>query len=156
MGRKTRLKLDFWSVVTIAIFILFAFFLAYPLFSLFAGGFRDPNTQQFTLNNFIRFFTKKYYTRALWHSFLVTTCTTLLSVAVGAPLAYLTTVYKTKGTGLINTLIIISMLSPPFIGAYSWILLCGRSGILTALAENLFHIKTPSIYGFGGILLVLI
>ncbi|NLN65094.1 MAG: iron ABC transporter permease [Clostridiaceae bacterium] len=155
MGRKTRLKLDFWSVVTIAIFILFAFFLAYPLFSLFAGGFRDPNTQQFTLNNFIRFFTKKYYTRALWHSFLVTTCTTLLSVAVGAPLAYLTTVYKTKGTGLINTLIIISMLSPPFIGAYSWILLCGRSGILTALAENLFHIKTPSIYGFGGILLVL-
>ncbi|NLO38152.1 MAG: iron ABC transporter permease [Ruminiclostridium sp.] len=155
MGKSTRFRLDFWTVVTIAVFIVFAFFLAYPLFSLFAGGFRDPDTQQFTLNNFIRFFTKKYYLRALGHSFLVTTCTTLLAVAVGAPLAYITTVYKTKGTSFINVLIIISMLSPPFIGAYSWILLGGRSGIITKLMESLFSIKMPSIYGFGGILLVL-
>ncbi len=44
------------------------------------------------------------------------------------------------------------MLSPPFIGAYSWILLLGRSGVVTKFVEN-FGIAMPNIYGFKGILL---
>ncbi|MFT4143466.1 MAG: iron ABC transporter permease [Mobilitalea sp.] len=152
---KRRLKLDFWTMVTIIITIIFALFLVYPLFSLFASGFRDPETQEFTLTNFTKFFEKKYYYRTLWHSFLVTTCTTALAVAIGAPLAYFTTVYKVKFKGFLDILVIISMLSPPFIGAYSWILLCGRSGAVTKFLANAFGIEAPSIYGFGGILLVL-
>lgn len=142
-------------MITIVIAIVFALFLVYPLFSLFASGFKDPGTQEFTLANFLKFFQKKYYYRTLWHSFLVTTCTTALAVAIGAPLAYFTTVYKVKFKGLLDILIIISMLSPPFIGAYSWILLCGRSGAVTKFLAAVFGFQAPSIYGFGGILLVL-
>ncbi|ROR30525.1 iron(III) transport system permease protein [Mobilisporobacter senegalensis] len=155
MNKKRHFKLDFWSIITLIIVIVFAIFLVYPLFSLFLSGFKDPGTQNFTLNNFLKFFQKKYYYRTLGHSFLVTTCTTLLAVAIGAPLAYLTTVYKVKCKGLIDILIIISMLSPPFIGAYSWIILGGRSGVITKFFASVFGIETPSIYGFGGILLVL-
>jgi iron(III) transport system permease protein len=155
MSKARRFKFDFWSIITLIIVIVFALFLVYPLLSLFISGFKDPDTQNFTFANFIRFFQKKYYYRTLWHSFLVTTCTTLLAVAIGAPLAYLTTVYKVKCKGLIDVLIIISMLSPPFIGAYSWILLGGRSGVITKFFSETFGIKTPSVYGFGGILLVL-
>lgn len=155
MNKKAYFKLDFWKVVTIVIVIVFALFLAYPLFKLFASGFRNPDTQEFTMANFIKFFSKKYYLRALGHSFFVTTCTTILAVAIGAPLAYLTTVYKVKLKGLVDILVIISMLSPPFIGAYSWILLGGRSGVITKFFQNTFGIEMPSIYGFGGILLVL-
>ena len=46
------------------------------------------------------------------------------------------------------------MMSPNFIGAYSWILLLGRSGVITTFLSNVFGIKMPSIYGFGGMLLV--
>lgn len=155
MKTKRRIRFDFWSIVTLIIVILFTIFLVYPLFSLFATGFQNPETKQFSLENFMEFFTKKYYYRTLWHSFLVTTCTTILAVAIGAPLAYFTTVYKIKCKGLVDVLIIISMLSPPFIGAYSWILLGGRSGVITKFLSSIFGITTPSVYGFGGILLVL-
>lgn len=152
---KRKLKWDFWTTVTVIVTLLFALFLVYPLFSLFASGFKHPDTQAFTMDNFAKFFSKKYYYRTLGHSFLVTVCTTILAVFIGAPLAYLTTAFKVKGKSLIDVLVIISMLSPPFIGAYSWIMLGGRSGIITKFLESTFHIQVPSIYGFGGILLVL-
>ncbi len=155
MNKERRFRFDFWTIVTLVIAIIFALFLVYPLLSLFTSGFRDPDTQKFTFDNFFRFFEKKYYYRTLWHSFLVTCCTTALAVAIGAPLAYFTTVYKVKFKGLMDILVIISMLSPPFIGAYSWIVLCGRSGAVTKFFLNVFGIETPSVYGFGGILLVL-
>lgn len=155
MNKRRLIRLDFWTVITLVIVVVFALFLVYPLLSLFASGFKDPDTQQFTFANFLKFFQKKYYFRTLWHSFLVTTCTTALAVVIGAPLAYFTTVYKVKCKGLLDILIIISMLSPPFIGAYSWIVLCGRSGAVTKFFFDVFGIETPSIYGFGGILLVL-
>ena len=44
-------------------------------------------------------------------------------------------------------------MSAPFIGAYSWIMLLGRSGVITKLLESV-GIRIGSIYGFGGILLV--
>lgn len=155
MKLNKKIRFDFWTITTIVIILIFALFLVYPLFSLFLSAFKDPVTQEFTLANFTKFFSKKYYYRTLGRSFLIATCTTLLAVAIGAPLAYFTTVYKIKGRGLVDILIIISMLSPPFIGAYSWIILGGRSGVITKFFANVFGIETPSIYGFGGILLVL-
>ena len=155
MSKERSFKFDFWTIITLVIVIVFALFLVYALLSLFVSGFKDPGTQEFTMANFIKFFEKKYYYRTLWQSFLVTTCTTVLAVAIGAPLAYFSTVYKVKMKGLMDILIIISMLSPPFIGAYSWIVLGGRSGVITKFFLNVFGIKTPSVYGFGGILLVL-
>lgn len=146
---------DFWTWITIAIGLIFVLFLLYPLLSLFVSGFRNPENQKLSLINFQKFFTRKYYYRTLLHSSLVTVCTTVLAVSIGAPLAYLTCAFKVKGKGLIDILIIISMLSPPFIGAYSWVLLCGRSGLITKLLSSLFGFQMPSIYGFGGIVLVL-
>lgn len=46
-------------------------------------------------------------------------------------------------------------MSAPFIGAYSWIVLLGRSGIITNVLKNTFGIQVGSIYGFKGIVLVL-
>lgn len=151
---KAKMKWDFWSVVTLVIMGIFALFLVYPLLSLFASGFKDTETGAFTLANFAKFFEKKYYYQSMFNSFKVTVCVTILAILIGAPLAYFMTCYKIKLKGLIEVLVIISMLSPPFIGAYSWILLCGRSGVVTKFLSNLFGIEMPSVYGFGGILLV--
>lgn len=152
---KIKIKPDFWKIVTIVIALLFIVFLVYPLFSLFFSGFRDSETGAFTLNNFIKFFQKKYYYQGLINSFMITVCVTVLAVVIGAPMAYIMSAYKIKGKGVAEILIIISMMSPPFIGAYSWVLLCGRSGVITKFFENCFGIQMPTIYGFPGILLVL-
>ena len=145
---------DFWFWVTLGIAALFLVFLVYPLLSLFAGSFIDAETGGFTLAHYATFFRKKYYYRSLLNSMSVTLCVTVLAVLIGAPMAYLTSAFKIRGKRMIDILVIISMLSPPFIGAYSWILLGGRSGLVTKFFAE-FGIKTPTIYGFTGILLVL-
>ena len=153
--RGKVIKLDFWNIILLCILAVFALLLIYPLFSLFATGFQNSATGEFSLEHFERFFSRPFFYNTLINSFWITVSTTILAIVIGAPLAYFATVYKIRGKGLLNTLIIISMLSPPFIGAYSWILLGGRNGLLTNFFSNVFGVEFPSIYGFSGILLVL-
>ena len=152
--KKRKLQFDFWTVVTIGIIAVFALFLIYPLISLFIDGFLKEGTGEFTLANFQKFFGKKFYYRSLLNSLKLTVCVTICSLVIGVPLAYFMSFYKIRGKGVVEILIIISMMSPNFIGAYSWILLLGRSGVITTFLSNVFGIKMPSIYGFGGMLLV--
>ena len=148
-----KIRWDFWTIVTVVIIALFALFLLYPLISLFLSGFKDTETGVWTIDNYARFFSKKYYKSALLNSFKLTFSVTVAAIILGVPLAYFMSFYKIKGKGALEILFIISMMSPNFIGAYSWILLLGRSGTVTQLLKGL-GIHMPSIYGFGGMLLV--
>ena len=150
---KFKIKWDFWTIITVAIIALFMLFLIYPLLSLFLSGFKETGTDAWTLENYSKFFSRKYYTEALLNSFKLTACVTVVAIMLGAPLAYFMSFYKIRGKGLLEILFIISMMSPNFIGAYSWILLLGRSGSVTQFLKGM-GIETPSIYGFGGMLLV--
>lgn len=145
-------KYDFWFFCKIIIFILFAIFLVYPFFNLFSKSFQGENGQ-FTLEYFANFFQYKYYNQTLIRSLTVSTITTIVATVIGVPLAYLFTRYKIYGGKIINIMIIMSLMSPPFIGAYSWIILLGRSGVITKFLQNI-GINFPSIYGFLGIILV--
>ena len=151
---KRKPQFDFWTIVTIGILAVFALFLIYPLISLFVDGFLEEGTGAFTMANFTKFFGKKFYYRSLLNSLKLTVCVTICSLLIGVPLAYIMSFFKIRGKGVIEILIIISMMSPNFIGAYSWILLLGRSGVVTQFLSNTFGIQMPSIYGFGGMLLV--
>jgi len=146
---------DFWFWTTLCIAGLFIVFLVYPLFSLFASSFVDPDSGGLTLAHYAQFFRKKYYYRALLNSMSVTACVTVLAVLIGAPMAYLTSAFHIRGKKFLDVMIIVSMLSPPFIGAYSWILLGGRSGVITTFVSDYLGLRMPTIYGFTGILLVL-
>ena len=77
-----------------------------------------------------------------------------ISLALGVPLAYFYQMYEIKGKSLLQVLVILCSMSAPFIGAYSWIVLLGRSGVFTKLLESI-GIQVGSIYGFSGIVLVL-
>ena len=88
------------------------------------------------------------------NSLKVTVVSTILSAALGLPLAYLMGRVKIRGSGLINILIVISYLSPPFIGAYAWIQMLGRNGVITQYINEIFGIHYGGVYGFAGIVLV--
>jgi len=88
------------------------------------------------------------------NSFKVSICATVLALSIGTPLAYFFTMYRIKGKKLLQILIIVASMSAPFIGAYAWILLLGRSGVITQFFQSSLHLNIPDIYGFGGILLV--
>lgn len=150
---QNRKRLDCWFFIGIAIFLLILVFLLIPLGTLVISAFRDPKTGMVSLQNFIRFFQKPYYYNSLLNSVKVTVVVTVLCVLLGVPMAYLMSTCKIRGKGLIEIMIIVSMMSPPFIGAYSWILLLGRNGFLTNLVRDVFGFEMGSIYGFGGITL---
>jgi iron(III) transport system permease protein len=152
---KQQSKHDVWSLVTILVLGLYGLFLVYPLLNLFGQAVIDKATGNFTLSYFHRFFSKPYYFNTLLNSFKVTFCVTILTVALGTPLAYFFTRYNIRGKSFIRILIILSSMSAPFIGAYSWILLLGRSGVITTFFRDTLGIQIPSIYGFAGILTVL-
>lgn len=145
---------DFWAGVTVLSIAVFALFLIYPLFSLFVSAFQDPETGAWSMQNFAHFFERKYYYQSMINSFSVTTCVTILAVIIGTIVAYFMTLYKIKFKSAVEICIVISLLSPPFIGAYSWILIGGRNGYVTHFLAQ-YGIDFPSIYGFAGILLVL-
>lgn len=150
--KKKNFKLDFWGYAKIAIFLIFAIFLIYPFFSLFIRSFYNVDNK-LSLDNFKTFFGYQYYYETLFRSLKVAVITTLTSVVIGVPLAYITTRYNIWGKRVVNVMIIMSLMSPPFIGAYSWIMLLGRNGSITNFLTNL-GLNVPSIYGFTGIILV--
>jgi len=150
-GRK-RFRLNFWTGVMIVLLILAALFILYPFAQLFYQSF-FPKGGAFSLKNYQTFFEKKYYMTGLKNSLTLCVCATFLGVLLGLPMAYATSRFNIWGKRIINIMVVLSMLSPPFIGAYSWVLLLGRSGFITEALRSI-GIEIGSIYGFKGILLV--
>lgn len=152
----SKKRLDIWVLISLGIAAVYLLFLIYPLVILLVKAVFDPVTRAITLENFTKFFSQGYYISTLQNSFVISTLATVLSLVVGVPLAYCFQAYKFKGKSFLRILIILSSMSAPFIGAYSWILLLGRSGIITQFITSLIPGFSVEIYGFNGILLVLV
>ncbi len=149
-----RFRLDVWGWTTIVILLLYALFLLYPLSLLLKMAFSDG--AHFTLANFAKFFSRKYYSITLLNSFKVSIAATIASVVVGVVLGYFMSVFKIRGAKLLRMCIVMATMSAPFVGAYAWIMLLGRNGVITNSLSRLFGITMPDIYGFNGILLVFV
>ncbi|MEG0076674.1 ABC transporter permease [Anaerorhabdus sp.] len=155
MKNNNKFKLDIWGIITLTILGLYILFLVLPLGTVLYQAVINKETGAVTLDYFAKFFGKKYYSDTLINSFNVSFWTTLLAVGIGTPLAYFFTMFKIKGKKFLQILIILASMSAPFIGAYSWILLLGRNGVITNFFKGI-GIAIPNIYGFVGILLVLV
>lgn len=149
-----RFRLDVWGWTTIVILLLYALFLLYPLSLLLKMAFSDG--VHFTLENFAKFFSRKYYSITLLNSFKVSIAATIASVVVGVVLGYFMSVFKVRGAKLLRMCIVMATMSAPFVGAYAWIMMLGRNGVITNFLSDLFGITMPDIYGFNGIMLVFV
>lgn len=153
MNTTVKKGFDVWKVVSVVILLLYGLFLIYPLFKLLYNAFFSNGV--FTLEQFQKFFSQSYYVKSIFNSIKVSLLATALTLIIGIPLAYFYQMYEIKGKSVLQVIIILCSMSAPFIGAYSWIMLLGRSGVITKFIESVLPIRMPSIYGFNGILLVL-
>ena len=149
---KSKKKFEVWTVVSLVLLASFLLFLVYPMFGLLKQAVISPEGE-FTLSQFQKFFSKSYYTDTIVNSVKVTLCVTAISLLLGIPIAYFYSFYRIRGAKTLFVLSILCSMSAPFIGAYSWIMLLGRSGAITQFLLN-FGIDIGSIYGFKGILIV--
>ena len=149
---KERRKINIWTGSSFLIFITYLLFLVYPIVTILRQALFQEG--KFTLANFGTFFSKSYYFSTLANSFKVSITATLTALLLGTILAYFFSMYQFKGKKFLQILIIIASMSAPFVGAYSWILLLGRNGVVTKFLMNVLGFPQIDIYGFSGIVLV--
>jgi len=146
-------KPDFWFFVKLFVVLTMCLFIVYPFYTILTKSVFSTKEEGITLYNFIRFFTKPYYYQTLLRSLVVCGATVVAATIIGVPIAYLMTRFNVFGKKLLHIFIIMSLMSPPFIGAYSWIILLGRNGLVAKLF-SMFGAVAPTIYGRGGIIFV--
>ena len=150
---RRKWKPDFWFFTKLFVIVVMCLFIVYPFYNIITKSLFSNKVEGLTFYNFIRFFSKPYYYKALLRSIFVCLATVVTTTIVGVPIAYLMTRYNIVGKNALHIFIIMSLMSPPFIGAYSWIILLGRAGIVAKLLGAI-GLSAPTIYGRGGIIFV--
>ncbi len=147
--------LNGWNYVTFVIIVFFAIFFIYPLISILIHAVYDTNAGMWDVSQWSVFFANKYgyYLKTIWNSLKVSLLSALIATILGTLLAYILRTTKIFGSKIINILLMISMVTPPFLSSYAWIILLGRAGIITKWLAQI-GITYDGIYGFGGIVFV--
>lgn len=145
-------RFDGWFIVSIIMLLLFIAVLIYPMFGIIKQSVIMPDGS-FSWSQFQKFFGQSYYSKTIVNSFKITFFVTAMTLIVGIPFAYFYAFYRLKGAKILFVISILCCMSAPFLGAYSWVMLLGRAGVITKFFKSAFGIKLPSIYGFGGIAL---
>ena len=132
-------------------------FLVYPISRIVLNSFLPTDAPlaltNLTLEHFARFAASPLYRKALVHSLIVSLTASVLALLIGLPMAFFVARVKMPGKTLLLSLGTLPLVVPPFLGAYSWILLLGRNGILTNFIKQTLGFHLPSIYGAPGIIL---
>ena len=150
---RSKARLDVWSLVMLGAIGLLGLLLVWPIGQVLVLGFLDAQTQTFTLGNYQKILTHPYYLGALKNTLIVGGGGMLGACLLGVPLAYCTARFAVRGRSVIATLAVLALVSPPFIGAYSWVMVAGNNGWLTQNIKTL-GLTMPTIYGAHGIILV--
>jgi iron(III) transport system permease protein len=139
-------------MMLIALFLLL--FLVIPVVQVIFVAFQDTVTGQFTLSNFKDFFSTALFRESFWNSLYVGVVSVLLASIFSMPLAYFTSRFEFKGAVIVQSLGIIPLIMPPFVGAVSMMMLFGRNGSVNLLLDQWFGINIPFMEGLNGVIFV--
>ncbi len=127
--------------VFVAALALILFFMVYPIALVVIDAFKAQGA--FSFYHFSTFWSNRFYRTGLINSFLLASLSVIATTIVGVPLAYIMVRYDFPGKKLFNTLSIIPMIVPPFVGALGlrWVL--GHAGMVNLFLQDLNLIDSP-------------
>jgi iron(III) transport system permease protein len=128
-------------------------FLVLPVGRVFITAFLDGDGS-FTLGHFGAFFGQALMREAFFNSLYVAVMSTLFAALIAVPLAYFTVRFEFRGALLIQTLGVLPLIMPPFVGAVALQLIFGRSGSVNLLLQDAFGFTLPIMDGLGGVIFV--
>ena len=138
--------------VVIALFLVM--FLVVPVAQVIFVAFQHPNTGALTIINFVDFFNTSLFRESFFNSFYVAAMSVIIATAIAVPLAYFTTRFNFGGAILIQTLGIVPLIMPPFVGAVAMVLLFGDNGSVNLLLDEWFGFTVPFMTGLNGVIFV--
>jgi iron(III) transport system permease protein len=124
-----------------------------PVGTVFVTAFRDADGA-FTLGHFGSFFRISLMREAFANSFYVAAVSVAIASLVAVPLAYITVRFEFSGAALIQTLGILPLIMPPFVGAVAMQLIFGRNGSVNLLLDEYFGFTLPLMQGLTGVIFV--
>jgi iron(III) transport system permease protein len=123
------------SLVVFAVMtVFFGCFFLYPIWAALQTAFIAPGPEgRFTLEFVAEVFLNAIYREGLMNSFLIALWSTLGSLLVALPLAICYVKFAFPGRALLNSLVLLPMILPPFVGAIGVKAMLGQAGAMNSL-----------------------
>ena len=141
-----------WSLAAVVLSFLAVFLLA-PVGMVIYTAFVNE-TGAFTLGHFGNFFEQTLLRESFVNSLSVAAWSVVFASIIAIPLAYLTVRFEFRGALLIQTLGVLPLIMPPFVGAVALQLIFGRSGSVNLLLNDYFGFSIPIMDGLVGVVFV--
>jgi iron(III) transport system permease protein len=139
--------------ITLLALAFLGLFLLYPLFNVFGASFLDRTGASLTLGNYARMLSSSFYLGSLYNTLIVGVLATVITIAIGVPLAFCLARLPIPGKAALLALASLPLVLPSFVAAYALVLLLGRAGIVTQWLREI-GIPFTSIYGLTGVTVV--
>jgi iron(III) transport system permease protein len=128
-------------------------FLVIPVAMVIYVAFAEPGGGV-TLAHFQSFFHLSLMRESFWNSLYVAGMSVVFASLIAIPLAYFTVRFQFRGALLIQTLGILPLIMPPFVGAVAMQLIFGRSGSVNLILNDAFGFGIPIMDGLNGVIFV--
>ncbi len=129
-------------------------FLVIPVGKVIYVAFQQPDTGAFTLVNFLDFFNTSLFRESFYNSLYVAAMSVVVASLIAIPLAYFTTRFRFGAAALLQTLGVIPLIMPPFVGAVAMQMIFGANGSINLLLDEYFGFTIPFMEGLNGVILV--
>lgn len=121
--------------------ILFAVLLIYPVGQLLLLSIK--NGDGFTLNEYRKLFASSVYIEVLLITLKISLWTTLFSVLLGYPIAFLISSVTKKSKNRLLYWVLLSFWTSFLVRTFGWVMLLGRNGVINWALKSLGIIDTP-------------
>jgi iron(III) transport system permease protein len=136
-----------------AVLAFLLLFLLLPVGRVFITAFLDGDGT-LTLGHFSAFFSQGLMRESFFNSLYVAVMSAVFAALIAVPLAYFTVRFDFRGAILIQTLGVLPLIMPPFVGAVALQLIFGRSGSINLLLQDNFGFTLPIMEGLNGVIFV--
>ena len=152
---RARIRGAGWGV-WLAFGLIAAFLMAFlivPIGLVIYTAFVDESNR-LTLGHFANFFGQTVFVESFLNSLWVSLASVAVATLIAVPLAYLTVRFEFRGALLIQTLGVLPLIMPPFVGAVAMQLIFGRNGSVNLLLNDWFGFTVPIMDGLIGVTFV--
>ena len=140
-------------LIALLVFGFLLTFLVVPVSNVFYTAFSDADGS-FTLGHFGAFFEQPLLKESFYNSLYVSIMSVVFASLIAVPLAYLTVRFRFRGALIIQTLGVLPLIMPPFVGAVALQLIFGTSGSVNLLLQDWFDVTLPIMDGLNGVIFV--
>ena len=139
--------------IACAILLILLVFLLIPVATVVFVAFADGEGGV-TFTHFVSFFGISLMRESFANSLIVSLASVIGAALIALPLAYFTARFDFRGAVVIQTLGVLPLIMPPFVGAVAMQLIFGRSGSINLLLDDWVGFTIPFMEGLWGVIFV--